>query len=546
MLDPGVSAGQSYTYDELFEPILEESLRLDSSAMPSPGSTSSTTSISRVIDTSKQIQTSSDINDASSDLVDAYYQYFHPAHPFLVPWRLVQQRPSLLPDALKAVIRFVGSHYIPHTNKDALKKATAVIFADDVPDDGFKVQALMLYCIICFARYEQMEGAVAMENAIQTALRIGMNRHNFATTQSPSDPTLQETWRRTWWALFSIDGLVTAIAGGQGRSFRLHEVFCDVPLPGDCTAYANLNSSPNPPSLATFRNRTFSEDTTSYSSLAYGIEAMYIMGAILSLGADTFVITDPQVEAIDTSIANFFLALPPSKREVVEADGHVDEPLLMAHMIINWSAILLHRPRSTLTFIRNHYATVCTKKEAASMPALAYTSHTSKTLRAANALIQLASIQRPLSYCTPCLMCGITTAATVHLPAYAIAEDHAQAVAIKERLQLAISALGRFAEIWTRAEIAKSQVAAFAREVLTQPNVSVDSSGFGLPVARSIIQPEVLDLPGGQAQLEYTMSMSVEDQWLQSIMQQDVEESAAAINVNRSSGDNMAGFKISA
>ena len=246
---------------------------------------------------------------------------------------------------------------------------------------------------------------------------------------------------------------------------------------------------------------------------------MYIMGAVFNLGPDTFSITDPQVEAIDASISNFILSLPPSKREVSPSETGTDEVLLLAHMIINWASILVHRPRSTLTFIRNHYQTTCTSRhEPAGLPALAYASHTSKTLRAANALISLASIPRPLSHCTPILMCGITTAATVHLPAYALADRHDAAVAIKERLQLGISALGSFAEIWPRANIAKSQVASFAREVLTKPNVSVDSTGVGMVPAVQAYETtpelEAASLP----QLEYGMGFG-ESAWMDSMIE---------------------------
>ena len=464
------------------------------------------------------------LKEESSDLIDIFYKHFHPAHPFVAPKKLYMLRPTLLPEPLKAVMRFLAGHYVSTANMKALRNAASVILSDKVPEDGFKVQGLLLFAVASFARYEQIQGARALDLAIQVALRIGMNGHLFAFTHGHNNFTLQESWRRTWWSLFLMNGLVTAI-GGQEQPFRLHDVYSDIPLPGPCEDYNNCQSTPQPRSISDFRNRTFSEDPYCWSSFAYAIEAMYIMGAVFNLGQDTFAITDPQVEAIDASISNFLLSLPPSKRDVALADGRTDETLLVAHMIINWAAILIHRPRSTLTFIRNHYHTTCTsRREAAGLPALAYASHTSKTLRAANALISLASIPRPLSYCTPILMCGITTAATVHLPAYALAERHDIAVAIKERLQLGISALGAFAEIWPRASIAKSQVAGFAREVLTKPNVSVDSTGVGMvPTVTASSSPEIADANLPLPQLEYGMGYN-ENTWMDSIIQMDKEE----------------------
>ena len=526
VLDPNTIAAQNYTYQELFDTSLMSQPGMDlqlpsQDYVPSPESSGSTTSITR--DHSPSHSQNRSLKNESTDLIDIFYRHFYPAHPFMIPKKLYTSRPSLLPDYVRAAMRFVAGHYISNANTKALRSAAAIVLSEKVPEDGFKVQGLMLYAIASFARYEQSQGGHALELAIQIALRIGMNRHVFAVNHN--NYTIQESWRRTWWSLFILNGLVTAI-GGQEKPFRLHDVYCDVPLPGPCDDYSDCLSNHQPRCISDFRNRTFSEDPYQWSSFAYAVESMYIMGAVFTLGADTFAITDPQVEAIDASISNFLLSLPPSKREVTLADGRTDETLLMAHMIINWAAILIHRPRSTLTFIRNHYQTTCTsRREAAGLPALAYASHTSKTLRAANALISLASIPRPLSYCTPILMCGITTAATVHLPAYALADRHDTAVAIKERLQLAISALGAFAEIWPRASIAKSQVAGFAREVLTKPNVSVDSTGVGMVptvTAKSSgsVSPEVGTAPLPVPQLEYGMGWN-ENTWMDSILEMD-------------------------
>lgn len=423
----------------------------------SPSGSDSTTSIAREQHPRSSITT-------PNDLIDLFYKYFHPAHPFVVPRKMYLDNPSCLPRPLKAAIQYLAGHYVPGANHVGLEIAAKIIFSAEVPDDGYKVQGLLLYAMTSFARFDQEEGAQALERAIEIALRIGMNRQDFAIQHGRDDPTLQECWRRTWWTLMIVEGGVVVI-GGQSQPYRLFSTFTDVPLPGHDEDYDDVRASPVPRTLADLRDRTFSEDTFAYSSMAYAVEAAYILGAVLALGPDTFAVTDPQVEALDASITNFFLSLPPDKREVIRQDGHVDQCLLVAHLITNWAAISLHRPRSTLTFIRNYYRTTCTRAEAAGLPALAYSSHTAKALRAANNIIDLATIQQSMAFASPTLMCGITTAATVHLPAYAMVGS-VGAAAIKERLQVGISALGAFGEIWPRAMIAKGQVAKFAREVL--------------------------------------------------------------------------------
>merc|ERR1711939_1154926 len=282
------------------------------------------------------------------DLIDLFYKHFHPAHPFIIPRKTYIDSPLTLPKPLRAVIHYLASHYVPGTNQNALETAAKGIFSDDVPDDGYRVQGLLLYAMTCFSRFTQEEGAKALEQAIDIALRIGMKRQSFAIQHGRNDPTIQESWRRTWWSLFIVEA--------------------------------------------------------------------------------TVVVTDPQVEAIDASITNYFLSLPPTKREVIGQCGLVDENLLVAHLLINWAAISLHRPRSSLTFIRNHYRTTCTRAEAAGLPALAYSSHTAKALRAANNIVNLATVQHSMINAPPVLMCGITTAATVHLPAYSLVLRHARMI----------------------------------------------------------------------------------------------------------------------
>lgn len=482
-------------------------------ASASPSSRSdSTLSITREINPAVQRD-----SQGSADLIELFYKHLYPPHPFIIPWKLYLQDSSLIPVPLRSVLRFAASHYVPHGNPSLLEAAAKDILSDEVPEDGFKVQGLILYAFVSHARMDQESGASALMRAVDVALRIGMNRESFAIQNGQDNPILQECWRRTWWMLMILEGLVTVI-GGQGTPYITYSTFTDVALPGHDEDYNELRVSPELRTITDLHNRIISEDTFSYSSFAYGIEASYILGAVLSLGPDSFAVTDPQIEALDASISNYFLSLPLDKRDPTRPDGSVDEALLNAHLAINWAAIALHRPRSTLTFIRNHYRTTCTRAEAAGLPALAYSCHTAKALRAANAMINLASIQRPLSYCTPALMCGITTAATVHLPAYAIVDRPDQAIAIKERLQLGISALASFGEIWPRASIAKGQVARFAREILLKPNVCVDSTG---PEQIPRITTETTF-----AQIEYDAPYN-NDAWMENLLQAEEENDPA-------------------
>ena len=68
-----------------------------------------------------------------------------------------------------------------------------------------------------------------LDRAIDLALDLGMNRRSFAAERSFGVPVLAESWRRTWWELYVMDGMFAAVH--MKTSFRLHSVPTDVGLP---------------------------------------------------------------------------------------------------------------------------------------------------------------------------------------------------------------------------------------------------------------------------------------------------------------------------
>ena len=100
--------------------------------------------------------------------------------------------------------------------------------------------------------------------------------------------------------------------------------------------------------MADFHNRAFATDNVVYSSFAYRIEAMRLLGTVLALGQPSSEDDSEQVEAVDASLTGWKLRLPSWKRDVLDADGKVDEVLFQAHMISNASVDQIHNPDSPL------------------------------------------------------------------------------------------------------------------------------------------------------------------------------------------------------
>jgi hypothetical protein len=433
------------------------------------------------------------VSHYSADLVDVFYSSFFPAHGFVVPRKLLVQCPKTIPEELKAVLRFVGSHFQHTKFQEILREAAFRITDDDVLiDPGFKVQGMLCLAIVFMAgRLERALGMRLLHEAIDIAVTVGLHRRTYAANRPADHPLHAESWRRTYWDLYVVDTLLSALDGSNYTS-RLQDVAADLPLPGHDDDYINCRLQPPAPTMQEMADRVFAETPFNYSSGAYKVEATRIMRKVLALEADSFNVMNAQVETIDASIQSFLLSLPLHFREVVENDGKVDEVLFTAHMIIQWASIALHRPRSNLTFLRNHYRTACSSEESVGIPALSFQSHAAKAIRAANAISKLTAIQTAPALHTPCFACVIALSATVHLPAYASQTNQSE---IKERLHLSVSALAAIGEVWPLASIVRAQVAQFARETFQAASLPATNTALEeIPTIAEAPRPEHFDL----------------------------------------------------
>jgi len=425
----------------------------------------STTSASTAGDTGSSV---SSIHKVGDPLLDAFYTSFYPAHPFVVPPQYYSRDVSAIPDYQQNVLRFIGSHFVPGASQGSLQFAALVAMSDSTPDDGHKVQSMLLLSMAFFARFEAPQGIEALQAAISLALRLGMNRKTYGSFNSRGNEVIEESWRRTWWNLYAVDGLVSAI-DGLGWVSMLRDVTSDVPLPCECSDYMECRPSLSNKSFYDLQNRVFDDTNYPWSSFAYEVEAVRLMHNVMQSRIHDQTFSDAEVEALDASLSGFQYSLPLSKRDLAEQDGKIDEVLFAAQMIVHWATILLHRPRSSLTSLGNPYETVCSQGDLSTAPVLPRTTHTSKAIRAANEISKMTSMRVPLSVHSPCFTCAISKAAMVHLPAYTLETSQLAASTIQERLRLAVSALNKMGDVWPMAKMVKVQVSQYAREVLTIP-----------------------------------------------------------------------------
>ncbi|KAH7313975.1 hypothetical protein B0I35DRAFT_280512 [Stachybotrys elegans] len=414
-------------------------------------------------------------------LIGLYYRYVHPAHPFLLPLQLYQQNRGVFPGHLKRAMYFIASHH--HMSTEQYYVDSSEVFKPGVTNDAFKVQSLILVTLASYARFERDRGNKALDAAINVACQIGMNSESFA----PDDePLFRESWRRTWWELYTVAGLISLIGSTNTRLSQP----VDMTLPYDCEAYEACQTT-RMGNCRDIQERFQAESNTKWSSYAFKVEAM----RILSLTLDVMNDTSPSGKlAAEAAISGYLLSLPEDNRDGLKPDGDVDEVMSCALMIIHLAGIWVHVPQSPLALVGD-FRTVCGNdlgQNASEAPPL----HRAAALRSAKALARLLMTHSNLRTLSPCFSCALSYSAAVLLSEYSL-QEQPKPLYLSENLQLELSALQSLSQTWPIAGVVRSQIAGFARDILSRPT---NSDCVGIP--------------------DLDLSL-MEDQWLQDLISDD-------------------------
>lgn len=394
-------------------------------------------------------------------LLDIYYTYFHAAHPILPPLRLLY-RNTQCPAYLEQVMKFIAAHFTPAASPETYRPTVVSGAWEQLPSVE-KVQALLLLAIVLHSRNERGEAKECIEAAIDLAFELGLNQATFAENASNGDPIRAECLRRTWWELFVIEGLLTAL--GVQQVYRTNLVPPEVPLPCEERIYQDGLTPPPPPTIAQFDERVFADDERDFSSYSYRIEAVRILGRVVAI-QNMVEGQQDHVEAIDARIASWFHHLPESKSELMRPDGSVDEIMFQATMIVNGAAIYLNFPRSDLLSSPAVASEViCGHHGPISVPAFSHHSHAMKAVKAASELSSLAAIRLPVERHTPFFICALTLSSMVQLAACSVKAGQMPDPS-RDRIGLTIGVFKSLARTWAISQSIMRQIKAVARDVL--------------------------------------------------------------------------------
>jgi hypothetical protein len=101
----------------------------------------------------------------------------------------------------------IGCHFTTTDPQPYLTQAKVILDAK-AADDAFKIQSLLILAIASFARFEREGGGSLLTQAVNIAQKIGLNDANYGLGEQT---LLWESYRRTWWELYTIVGIVSLI-----------------------------------------------------------------------------------------------------------------------------------------------------------------------------------------------------------------------------------------------------------------------------------------------------------------------------------------------
>ncbi|KAE8421565.1 hypothetical protein BDV36DRAFT_247720 [Aspergillus pseudocaelatus] len=403
---------------------------------------------------------------AYDPMVQLYYQNFHRSHPFLIP-RKVLHSPlqHRIPPYITGIMRYIGAHYYPDVRfKEEFRPAAYTVLSDVTPRDGFKVQGLLLLAIIEHAHGQEENAHMKIQMAIDLALELGMNRSSFALINSEGNSVLAESWRRTFWELYVVDGLLAAMR--DQSSYRLFPQKADVRLP--CAEELYNSASEITPNTRTLNDlkQSWSLDQCS-SSFTYRIEAARNLGLVMEVNRSLDVDLEARVETVDATLVSSLMQIPSSQDGTSLDISNIDEMLFQAEMITYLALIYLHHPRSSMRFASFHARTWCTRLRVCNNnpPPTELDLHSQKFLRAADMLSNLVTLPSTIKSRTPFFTCALAMCVIVHTAACLIMSTPDKVESLKTRIQLSIGGLNMLGKSWPLAKMVRQQMVNMYQEV---------------------------------------------------------------------------------
>ncbi|KAM3551949.1 hypothetical protein MY1884_007461, partial [Beauveria asiatica] len=167
--------------------------------------------------------------------ISSYYHHFHSSHPLVLPQK----------------------HLLPRVKEEALQPLLAVMY-----------WAMTVLLVALDGTGYPQQAVELLTRTKQMALSLGMNYSQFMTESKTRFRVLDESWRRTWWELYVLDGMFAC--AHRATTFSLLDVPNDVGLPCEDDDY-ETDQIPEPCSLEDLSDRDLSIERCDFSSFSYRV-----------------------------------------------------------------------------------------------------------------------------------------------------------------------------------------------------------------------------------------------------------------------------------
>ncbi|KAE8381638.1 hypothetical protein BDV26DRAFT_278635 [Aspergillus bertholletiae] len=450
-----------------------------------------------------------DINAAHATfdqvLLGLYYKFFHAAHPCVLPCHFLKQRlnderiqPLLL------AMQYIGSLFavsissVHHEKR--FEEALTSIRLRERPVTGYDVQAILLYAIAVYWCNEPERGTELIDEAIQTAVEIGLNQSTFATEYGQNDPVLEESWRRSWWQIYTTDA---HIAGSTHTfPFKTSGIEMDVGLPCEEWEYESGNI-PQHHTLEEYNDREFMPYDIEFSSFAEligltrGIDLALPSSAPSSIQQYISICTHS-----DTATTAWYSLLPQSKKTLIHSDGSLDEVMFKAHFVMHTYTVELHRPLSNLSYSSIEQVSRCAPRPPSSdlreCNATESRLHTAKCLQAIEKLDWLLTLPTNITTHSPFIICMIANVTIAHLSACRFVYEEEKLRIAREKIRLTMGTLKVLSQYWTLGKRTYSEIGIIAREILSLTHTGPKVTAQPCQPEQEAINLALLDmLPNG-------------------------------------------------
>ncbi|KAI3336342.1 N-terminal binuclear Zn cluster-containing/DNA binding domain-containing protein [Xylariaceae sp. AK1471] len=407
--------------------------------------------------------------------IDAFYFYFYPGHPATLPkTHIMKLAKESNIEHLLAAMRWVGSLYIEIGPARAtfFEETMRLLYSPDTPKDGFLVQAMIIAIVGLDGCRQNDKARDILSDVERLAIEIGLYTRAYATTHGCGNPRLEESWRRTWWDLFIVDGMIAGVH--RQTNFLLFDIVTDVGLP--CEEHEYLSGKiPRPMYLDDFDDQLFTGEDREFSSFAYRVASMRNMGRMMRLPNSGFS-PEESVDKIETLLSNWRLHLPKSKRDSLNKDGQLDEMMFQAHMINHACSIILHQPLSQLDSSPARDVTACAPHRSVESGDN-FNLHTRHIITAACEISKMVTYNVPIMSHTHFFTCVLTLSSIVHLSKWALyfIQDEDD---LRQQIRLNIGALNKLSSVWRAAATAGSQVKGVAQEIYRSRKAQQSNPSF--------------------------------------------------------------------